>query len=93
MFLRGICDATDVSIGNILLLPPDEIQLLNSFSPIKSEFEDRTIVDLFEEIVKTYPTNRAIEFEEQSMTYSELNAYSNSIAKKFGNMVFLLMMW
>lgn len=82
MFLRGICDAIDVSIGNILLLPPDEIQLLNSFNPIKSEIEARTIVDLFEEIVKTYPTNRAIEFEEQSMTYSELNAYSNSIAKK-----------
>ena len=81
-FLNGICQTTDISIGNILLLSTDEIQLLNSFNPIKSEIENKTIVDLFEEIVRKYPANIAIKFGEQTMTYLELNAYSNSIAKK-----------
>jgi amino acid adenylation domain-containing protein len=42
--------------------------------------QDKTLVDLFEEQVKSYPNNIALVFEEQSLSYQELNQKANQLA-------------
>ncbi|WP_303835477.1 non-ribosomal peptide synthetase, partial [Ruminococcus flavefaciens] len=43
---------------------------------------DKTVAELFEEQVKKTPNNTALVFENNSLTYSELNAKANSLAHK-----------
>ena len=43
--------------------------------------KDKTIQQLFEEQVKTTPDNVAVVFEDQSLTYRELNEKSNQLAR------------
>ena len=43
---------------------------------------DKTVVELFEEQVAKTPDNIALVFEDEKLTYSELNARANSLAHK-----------
>ncbi|MBE8994142.1 non-ribosomal peptide synthetase [Microcystis aeruginosa] len=42
--------------------------------------QDKTLISLFEEQVKSYPDNIALVFEKHSLTYQELNQKSNQLA-------------
>lgn len=42
--------------------------------------KDKTLIDLFDEIVKKSPKTVALEFEYQSLTYSQLNEKANQLA-------------
>ncbi len=56
-------------------------KLLYDFNNTKTDYsKDKGIVDLFEEQVEKTPDNIAVVFENQSLTYRELNEKANSLA-------------
>ena len=58
----------------------EENQLLIEFNDTAVDYpKDKSIVDLFEEQVIKTPDNTALVFEEQNLTYKELNERSNQL--------------
>lgn len=61
----------------------EEEKVLYEFNQTFCEFpREKTIVDIFEEQVEKSPDNIALKFEDQTMTYAELNEKSNQLAKR-----------
>ncbi|MBR1892401.1 MAG: amino acid adenylation domain-containing protein, partial [Lachnospiraceae bacterium] len=57
--------------------------ILNDFNATETEYpRDKTVVELFEEQVKKTPDNIALAFEDNKLTYAELNEKANSLAHK-----------
>ena len=71
-----------VQIKKIEIVTPEEKhKILNEFNNTKVDYpKDKTVVDLFEEQVEKTPDNIAVVFEEQKLTYRELNEKANSLA-------------
>ncbi|OXB20671.1 hypothetical protein B0A71_06660 [Flavobacterium tructae] len=76
-------------VGNIkqpistlsMLSQAEEHQLLNVFNNTEAAYpSDKTIVDLFEEQVKQTPTAVAVVYEDEKLTYEELDQRSNQLA-------------
>ena len=56
-------------------------QILNEFNNTYSDYpKNKTIVDLFEEQVEKTPDNVAVVFNNQKLTYRELNEKANELA-------------
>ena len=70
------------SVKSIDLLSKEEKhQILNEFNNTKKDYpKDKTIVDLFEDQVKSTPNNVAIIYKEEKLTYFELNQKVNQFA-------------
>ena len=65
-----------------ILSEEERHKLLHEFNDTYAEYpRDRTIHQLFEEQVGRTPNNVALVFGEKSMTYNELNAKSNQLAR------------
>ena len=57
-------------------------KILNEFNNTKVDYpKDKTVVQLFEEQVEKTPDNISVVFEEQKLTYRELNEKANSLAR------------
>ena len=57
--------------------------IVNDFNATSTKYsKDKTVVELFEEQVKKTPDNIALVFEDQKLTYAELNERINSLAHK-----------
>ena len=82
--LRRAATDTEQKLGEIEMMTAEEKQLiLNDFNATETEYpRDKTVVELFEEQVKKTPDNTALVFEDQKLTYAELNARANSLAHK-----------
>jgi amino acid adenylation domain-containing protein/non-ribosomal peptide synthase protein (TIGR01720 family) len=80
--LSSIVCNPDQLIGDLQMLTPvEKDQLLLTFNDTKVEYpKDKSIVELFIEQVEQTPENIAIEFEEQRLSYEELNERSNQLA-------------
>ncbi|HXL55329.1 MAG TPA: AMP-binding protein, partial [Chitinophagaceae bacterium] len=64
-----------------ILTQAEKHQLLVEFNDTKVPYpKDKTIIDLFEEQTKRTPQTAAVVFEEQQLTYKELNEHSNQLA-------------
>ena len=64
-----------------LLWPEQERYILEGFNQTRTTFpEDQTVVQLFEAQARKTPDQTAIIFEDQSLTYAQLNARSNQVA-------------
>lgn len=60
----------------------EEKKILFEFNETDADFPShKTIIELFEEQVIETPDNIAVEFEGQQLTYAELNARANSMAR------------
>ncbi|MCF0125945.1 MAG: amino acid adenylation domain-containing protein [Clostridia bacterium] len=72
----------DIDCNKIDIVTPAEKDLiLNVFNNTATDYpRDKSIVDLFEEIVEQYPDNIAVSFDGQELTYRELNEKANSLA-------------
>ena len=80
--ISQIMDNNAIVLNDIEIVTPEEKKQLlydfnNTFMPYP---KDQTILDLFEEQVIKTPDNIAIVFEDQKMTYKELNEKANSLA-------------
>ena len=73
----------DILLKEIEIVTPEEKhQILYDFNNTKVNYpRDKTIVDLFEEQVTKTPDNIAVVFEDQKLTYRELNEKANQLAR------------
>ncbi|HEX3045902.1 MAG TPA: amino acid adenylation domain-containing protein, partial [Bacillota bacterium] len=81
---------TEVTANPEIMLPEIEIlpetekhQILVEFNDTQADYpKDRMIYQLFEEQVRKTPGERAVIFENSSLTYGELNAKANQLARR-----------
>ena len=80
--LNCILANVDIKISNIDMLSLEEKnKILYDFNSTAREYpKDKTIINLFEEQAEKTPDDIAIVFEEQELTYRELNEKANSLA-------------
>ncbi|MDP3705418.1 MAG: amino acid adenylation domain-containing protein [Legionellaceae bacterium] len=65
-----------------LLTPQEHQQIIYDWNKTEKEYpRDKTIHQLFEEQVKKTPNSIAVVFEDQQLTYKELNATANQLAR------------
>lgn len=65
-----------------IITPEEKNKILNDFNSTFVDYpRNKTIVDLFEEQVQKTPDNIAVIFENQQLTYKELNEKANQLAR------------
>ncbi|MEZ4692102.1 MAG: condensation domain-containing protein [Ignavibacteria bacterium] len=80
VLMQIISDEAEI-INDIKLLSPEEKQVVVDFNNTAVEYpKDKSLVDLFEEQAEKNPDIPAIEFEDEKVSYRELNERSNQIA-------------
>lgn len=77
-----VLENSDLKIQDLEIATPEERDLiLNVFNNTKVDYpSDKTIVELFEEQVEMHPDNVAVVFEDEKLTYRELNEKANQLA-------------
>ena len=81
VLLEGIVTNPQQTINTLPLLTKSDREKLQIWNQTDTKYpQDKTFVDLFEEQVKTNPDNIALVFEQQSLTYQELNQKANQVA-------------
>ena len=79
--LEGIVDNPQQPIAQLPLLPSNEREQLAEWNDTYTEYpRDKCIHSLFEEQVERTPNAVAVVFEEQQLTYRELNERANKLA-------------
>ncbi|MEO7533123.1 MAG: amino acid adenylation domain-containing protein, partial [Ferruginibacter sp.] len=80
--LQSIVQTPEQTIGALRILPPEEEhELLTGFNNTKLEIPKyRDIIDLFSEQVAKTPSAVALVFEDQELTYQQLNERSGQLA-------------
>lgn len=80
--LQSVLNTPSVAIAELEILKPAELQqLLVEFNNTQIDYpKDKCIHQLFEERVKRTPDNIAVAFENQKLTYRELNDRANQLA-------------
>src|SRR5215210_6665695 len=80
--LRGLVEDPDQRLSELPLLSEAERhQLLVEWNDTRAEYpRDRCVHELFEEQVERAPDTVAVVFEEQQLTYRELNRRANQLA-------------
>lgn len=81
--LKTILDNADIKILDIdMLSEKEKNKILCKFNDTENNYpQNKTLVDLFEEQVKKTPNNIAVVFENNHLTYKELNGKANSLAR------------
>ncbi|HEW97759.1 MAG: hypothetical protein DRR16_17350, partial [Candidatus Parabeggiatoa sp. nov. 3] len=81
LILEYVLTHVDESIRTIPLLTKSEQQQLVAWNDTAVDYpHDKTIIDLFEEQVDKTPDAIAVVFEDQQLTYRELNKKANQLA-------------
>ena len=85
--INQICTDDNVLLKNInVITKNDETKLLNLLCNTNTAYESsKTIHELFEKNVLTNPDKIAVIFEDETLTYSELNKKANSLANYLRN--------
>ncbi len=79
--LRAIASSLDTKIADIPILTEEEQRLMSSFNGTQSIYpQEKLLQQLFEEQVERTPDAIAVMFEEERITYRELNSRSNRLA-------------
>ena len=80
--LNTVLENIDIKVSEIDILTENEKnKILNEFNNTKVDYpENKDILDLFEENAQKNPNNLAVIFENQQLTYKELNEKANSLA-------------
>lgn len=84
MYMADTLQDPDKTIKNISMITEEEKRIiLHDFNDTKAEYpKDKTIVDLFEEQVEKTPDDVAVVYEEQQLTYKQLNKKANQVAHR-----------
>ncbi|HAU86033.1 MAG TPA: non-ribosomal peptide synthetase, partial [Lachnospiraceae bacterium] len=82
--LRQLTVDKEIKIGDIEMVTSDEREtILHVFNATEIAYpKEKTVVELFEEQVKKNPDNRAVVYEDESISYEELNGNANVLAHK-----------
>lgn len=81
--VRTIVNEPSIAVKDIEIITEQErSQILYEFNNTQLEYpKDKTLQELFEEQVEKVPNNVAVIFEDKYLTYRELNAKSNQVAR------------
>ena len=81
--LRSAVEDVEAPIGELEILnEADRRELLVAFNRTETDYpQDKCVHRLFEEQVKFTPDNPAVEFKDQQLSYAELNARANQLAR------------
>ncbi len=81
--INQILENNNILLKDIEIVTPEEKhKILFDFNNTHVDYpKDKTIVDLFEEQVEKTPDNIAVVFEDQKLTYKELNEKANQLAR------------
>ncbi|RXJ69820.1 hypothetical protein CS022_23670 [Veronia nyctiphanis] len=82
MDFQNLDSITDLLASSLDMLPNDERNtLLHTFNPTETNYpRDKTLSELFEAQVARAPDKIALVFEDQQLTYAELNTRANQLA-------------
>ncbi|MCK4258179.1 MAG: amino acid adenylation domain-containing protein [Halanaerobiales bacterium] len=82
--LKTVLDNPEIKIADIEMISLEEReQLLVEFNNTQTDYpKDMTIYQLFEKQVKRTPDNIAIEYNDQQLTYRQLNEKTNQLARR-----------
>lgn len=81
--LSIIVETPQCLIKEIEMITPDELICINKFNETDCiDFKDKTLVQLFEEQVSMQPNKIAVVFNDERLSYAELNQKANCIAHK-----------
>ncbi|MBQ3757775.1 MAG: amino acid adenylation domain-containing protein, partial [Oscillospiraceae bacterium] len=82
--LRRMSENLDAKLEELSLTGEAEYEkLVNEFNDTAADYQkDKTVVELFEEQVKKTPENVAVVFEDTQLSYAELNAKANQLARR-----------
>jgi amino acid adenylation domain len=85
--INQVLENNDITLNEIEIVTPDEKKkILYDFNNTSADYpRDKTITQLFEEQVEKTPDNIAVVFENQKLTYRELNERANSLANYLRN--------
>lgn len=85
--INQVLENNDITLNEIEIVTPDEKKkILYDFNNTSADYpRDKTITQLFEEQVEKTPDNIAVVFENQKLTYRELNQRANSLASYLRN--------
>ncbi len=81
--LNAVLENNTIKIADIDMLSEEEKhQILYEFNDTSAEIShNKTLIDLFEEQAQNIPNHTAIIFENESLTYQELNEKANQLAR------------
>ncbi|MCG7317691.1 non-ribosomal peptide synthetase [Brevibacillus laterosporus] len=81
--IRTVVENSDISLSEIdILTEAEKQQVIKEFNDTQAEFSsDQTIQQLFEHQVKRRPDEVAVVFEQDQLTYQELNEKANQLAR------------
>jgi amino acid adenylation domain-containing protein len=72
----------DVNVSRVSILPDDEKRLmLDVWNDTRVDYPRTTVIDMFEDQSVRTPEAIAVEFNDRSLTYSELNCLANKVAR------------
>jgi amino acid adenylation domain-containing protein len=81
VLLTAIVDNPAQSLGQLPMLTEPEIKQLLAWNDTATDYpSEKTIVELFEQQVSKTPFSIAVVFEEQQLTYQQLNDKANQLA-------------
>ena len=85
--INQVLENNNITLNEIEIVTPDEKKkILYDFNNTSADYpKDKTITQLFEEQVEKTPDNIAVVFEDQKLTYRELNERANSLANYLRN--------
>ncbi|MGI8634352.1 MAG: non-ribosomal peptide synthetase, partial [Segetibacter sp.] len=79
--LNAVVEDRDAEVGALALVSNEELQLIETFNNKRDSYpKDTTVVKLFEEQVSKTPDATAVVFEDQQLTYQQLNYKANQLA-------------
>ena len=86
--LSSLSNQVDLPISEAAFLTEEERELvLHRFNDTAADYpRDKTVIDLFEEQAQKTPDNVAVVFEDTRLTFAELNAKANQLARKLRDM-------
>jgi amino acid adenylation domain-containing protein len=81
LLLEGMVSDPQVPIDSLQILSPEERRLLlDDFNATDMATPEKTVIQLFEEQVDRTPNATAVQYEEDSLSYIELNRRVNQLA-------------
>ncbi|MED3966050.1 non-ribosomal peptide synthetase, partial [Niallia taxi] len=85
--VTSICKNSEIKLHEINMITEFEYdQILHEFNDTKTEYpRERTIPELFEEQAEKRPEHKAIVFEDQYISYKDLNQKANQLAVSLRN--------
>ncbi len=86
--LTSFCENPDVQLKNISMLSPaEEKRLLFEFNQTDAEWpKEKTAHQIIEEMADRFPDRVAVTFEEENITYRDLNTRANQLARRLRDM-------